>query len=80
LEREYKGKALFIKVDVDIHRALAAYFSISAIPTVCIIEDKTLRTTMPGVRRKQDYANAIAAAIKLSKERASTPQPPAEKK
>ena len=78
LEQEYKGKALFIKVDVDVHQALSAYFSIRAIPTVCIIEDKTLRNKMPGVRRKQDYADVIDAAIKLSKER--QPAPPAGKK
>jgi thioredoxin 1 len=78
LEKEYKGKALFIKVDVDVHQALAAYFSISAIPTVCVIEDKTLRSTLRGVDRKQSYVNAIEAAIKLSKDR--SPTPPAEKK
>jgi len=78
LEKEYKGRVLFIKVDVDVHFALSAYFSVSAVPTVYIIEDKTVRAAMPGVRGKRDYINAIDAALKLAKDR-QQPKPEEKK-
>jgi thioredoxin 1 len=75
LEREYKGRVLFIKVDVDVHHALSAYFSVNAIPTLFVIEDKTVRAALPGVRNKKDYVDAIESALKLAKERRSPPKP-----
>jgi thioredoxin len=78
LEKEYKGRVLFIKVDVDVHLALSAYFSVSAVPTVYIIEDKTVRAAMPGVRGRRDYADAIESALKLAKER-QQPKPDEKK-
>jgi thioredoxin 1 len=74
LEKEYKGKVLFIKVDIDVNLALTAYFSVSAVPTVYVIEDKTVRTALPGVQRKKDYVNAIESALKLAKERQPPPK------
>jgi thioredoxin 1 len=79
LEKEYKGRVLFIKVDIDVHLALTAYFSVSAVPTVYIIEDKTVRAAMPGVRYKTDYADAIESALKLAKDR-QQPKKPDDKK
>jgi len=79
LEKEYKGRVLFIKVDVDVHLALTAYFSVNAVPSVFIIEDKTVRAAMPGVRGKRDYANAIDSALKLAKDR-QQPKKPDDKK
>ncbi|MDR0306754.1 MAG: hypothetical protein LBI42_07945 [Chitinispirillales bacterium] len=71
LEKEYKGRVLFIKVDIDIHRAITQYFKVSSVPTVYIIEDKTVRSAFPGVRGKGDYVRAIEEAIKLSNARTS---------
>ncbi|MDR2592227.1 MAG: hypothetical protein LBC59_05405 [Chitinispirillales bacterium] len=79
LQKEYKGRVLFIKVDIDVHLALTAYFSVSAVPTVYIIEDKTVRAAMPGVRYKSDYAEAIESALKLAKDR-QQPKKPDDKK
>jgi len=78
LEKEYKGRVLFVKVDVDVHVALTAYFSVNAVPSVFIIEDKTVRAAMPGVRGKKDYVNAIEAALKLAKDR-QKPKPDEQK-
>jgi len=75
LEKEYKGRVLFIKVDVDIHLALSAYFSVSAVPTVYVIEDKTVRAALPGVRSKRDYVEVIESALKLAKDRQQPKKP-----
>jgi len=75
LEKEYKGRVLFIKVDVDVHLALSAYFSVNAVPTVYIIEDKTVRSALPGVRSKRDYIIAIESALKLAKDRQQPKKP-----
>ena len=75
LEKEYKGRVLFIKVDVDVHLALSSYFSVSAVPTVYVIEDKTVRSAMPGVRYKSEYVSAIESALKLSKDRQQPKKP-----
>ena len=41
-EDQFKGKVLFLKVNVDIHKVIAAYFKIMAIPSVYILYDKTV--------------------------------------
>ncbi len=79
LEKEYKGRVLFIKVDIDVHLALTAYFSVTAVPTVYIIEDKTVRAAMPGVRNKRDYVDVIESVLKLAKDR-QKPKKPDERK
>jgi thioredoxin 1 len=75
LEREYRGRVHFIKVDVDVHLALSAYFSVSAVPTVYVIEDKTVRAALPGVQNRREYVNAIESALKLARERQPPPKP-----
>jgi len=71
VEKEYKGRVLFMKVDIDVHRGIAQYFQVQAIPTVYVIEDKTVRSSLPGVRDKAAYVAAIEGALKLAKERKS---------
>jgi thioredoxin 1 len=69
LEDEYKGKVLFLKVNVDTQIAITQYFRVSSIPTVFIVEDKTVRAAFPGVRDKRTYTKAIEDALKLARER-----------
>jgi thioredoxin 1 len=59
LKKEYSGKIAVIKVNVDIHRNLAAYFKISAIPAVFFIKDKTVVAYLPGLQQKESYKKAI---------------------
>jgi thioredoxin len=73
LEKEYKGKVLFMKVDTDIHKVISAYFKVNAIPTVFIIEDKTVRSAFNGVREKKVYKDAIESALKMAAERKEAP-------
>ncbi len=59
LEKEYKGKVLFMKVNVDIHKSIASYFGISGIPAVFIVNDKTVVKSLPGLQHKSAYKAAL---------------------
>jgi thioredoxin 1 len=80
LETEYKGRVLFMKVDTEIHKAITHYFKVRALPTVFVIEDRTVRAALPGVRSKSEYKQAIEDALKLAAERSAPPQKPEEKR
>lgn len=64
LEKSYHKKAIFIKVNVDIHKELSAYFSITSIPAVFIIYKKNVVKAFPGVQPKEVYEQALEAIIK----------------
>lgn len=64
LEEAYTGKILFIKVNVDIHKALATYFSVSSIPTVFLIYQKNVVQALPGVQTKETYQKVLDDIIK----------------
>jgi len=64
LEKEYRGKVLFMRINTDVHRAIANYFGISAIPAVFIIKDKTVVSALRGLRPKEDYVAALAEVLK----------------
>jgi len=66
IEKEYKGKVLFLKVNVDTQIAITQYFRVTSVPTVFIVEDKTVRAAFPGVRDKRTYTKAIDDALKLA--------------
>ncbi|MCU0610002.1 MAG: thioredoxin [Chitinispirillaceae bacterium] len=66
LEHEYKGKVLFLKVNIDIHRGLADYFRVQGIPAVFILKDRAVVSAMVGFRTKKDYQAAIEAQLKKS--------------
>ena len=65
LKIKYKKKVVFMKVNTDVHRQISAYFNISGIPAVFIVKDRTVVTSMVGLRTKQEYIDALEAAIKL---------------
>ena len=69
LEKEYKGRVLFMKVNVDTQIGITQYFRVNSVPTVYIVEDKTARAAFPGVRDKNTYKKAIEDALKLAAER-----------
>ncbi|MDR3012163.1 MAG: thioredoxin family protein [Chitinispirillales bacterium] len=71
LKREYKDRVLFMRVDVDIHREITQYFRVQGIPAVFIVEDKTVRTKIPGMNRKEAYRTALDEALKLAAERSA---------
>lgn len=59
LEKEFAGKVLFMKVNVDIHRSIAAYFEVHSIPAVFIVNKKVVVKSIPGLQPKEVYANAL---------------------
>jgi thioredoxin 1 len=67
LEKEYKGKALFLKVNVDVHRQISAYFGIQGIPAVFIINNAAVQKVLVGFHPAQDYRNALDSVIKAAK-------------
>jgi len=69
LQKEYRGKVLFIKINVDTQLGITQYFKVSSIPTVFVVEDKTVRAAFPGVRDKKTYRDAIENALKLAADR-----------
>jgi len=71
LEKEYKGRVMFVRADVDIHKGLTRYFNITAMPSVFVIEDKTVRSSFVGMKDKPTYRDAINKALAMSNERKS---------
>ncbi len=59
LEKEFKGRVLFLKVNVDIHKAIAGYFQVNAIPAIFIVNDKTVVKVIPGLQPKSVYTAAL---------------------
>ena len=63
LEKEYNGKVLFIKVNVDVHKALSSYFGVSSIPAIFIIHKKNVVNTLTGVQPKKRYIEALKTIL-----------------
>ncbi len=86
LKKEYAGKIVVMKINVDIHRSLAAYFKVSAIPAVFIITNKSVVDYLPGVQPKESYKRAIEKVLKGSGKsppetnKKNAPQPPQSEK
>jgi len=72
LEKEYKGKVEFMKINVDVHRAISAYFRVNSIPSVFIVHDKNVVKHLPGLQPKEMYKSAIAEVLALA---AKKPEP-----
>jgi thioredoxin 1 len=78
LEKTYHGRVLFMKVNVDYNRQIAAYFQIQGIPAVFIIRDKAVKRALVGVRRDADYRKAIEEVLAMRP--ADTAKPDTAKK
>jgi thioredoxin 1 len=66
LEKKYEGKLLFVKVNIDADRALAAYFKIVSIPAVFFIVDKTVKDFVPGLQDRSVYESSIQKILAAS--------------
>ncbi|MBN1757782.1 MAG: thioredoxin [Chitinispirillaceae bacterium] len=65
LEKTYRKRVLFVKVNVDIHRALSAYFGVQSIPSVFVIKNKNVVAAMRGVQPKERYIEELDKALAL---------------
>jgi thioredoxin len=59
LEKEYKGKLVVVKVNVDHNRELSNYFQVTGIPAVFLVKNKTVVNYLQGVQPKEAYKAAI---------------------
>ena len=63
IETIYRGRIVVERINIDIHRGLAAYFGISAIPAVFIVKNKEVINSIPGLRSKDVYVKAVEEAL-----------------
>ena len=67
LEKEYRGKVTFIKIDVDRHRQIAAYFRVQGIPAVFLIQDRTVQKALTGFQPEESYREALESLLAVPK-------------
>jgi thioredoxin 1 len=75
LEKDYDKKVMFVKVNVDLHRAIASYFNVSAIPAVFIIKDKSVVKMFAGLQPRDAYVNALNDVLNSAKNKSEKPSP-----
>lgn len=63
LKKEYKGRILFVKANVDIHRQLAGYFRVQGIPAIFVISDSSVQNYLVGYHPKTDYKRALDSVL-----------------
>ena len=63
LAKEYQGKIVFYKVDVDKEQELAAVFGIQSVPTFLFIPVKGNPTAQMGAMQKADFEEIIKSVI-----------------
>jgi|TARA_B100001741_G_scaffold303946_1_gene294541 thioredoxin 1 len=63
LSKDYEGKAVIGKIDVDANQEFAAKYGVRNIPTVLLFKDGELVSRQVGVAPKKTYEDAINAAL-----------------
>ena len=63
LSKDFEGKAVIGKMDVDANQEFAAKFGVRNIPTVLLFKDGELVSRQVGVAPKKTYEDAINAAL-----------------
>ena len=63
LSKDYEGKAVVGKIDVDANQEFAAKYGVRNIPTVLLFKDGELVSRQVGVAPKKTYEDAINAAL-----------------
>ena len=63
LSKEFEGKAVVGKIDVDANQEFAAKYGVRNIPTVLLFKDGELVSRQVGVAPKKTYEDAINAAL-----------------
>jgi thioredoxin 1 len=63
LAREYQGRMVFAKLNVDYNPGVASRYGIRSIPTLLIFRGGRLVDQLIGARPRQDLKNHIEAAL-----------------
>jgi thioredoxin len=66
LDKDYRGRVMFLKVNVDYNPQIAAYFGIQGIPAVFVIKDKAVQRALVGMHPEADYRRAIDEVLAMS--------------
>ncbi len=59
LSKEYEGKAVIGKVNVDDNPGIASRYSISSIPTILLFKNGELVDQLVGIQTKRDLKNKL---------------------
>jgi thioredoxin 1 len=65
LEKAYRGRVEFLKVNVDVNQRISAFFQIQGIPAVFIIKDKAVKKAFIGYRPEADYRKALDEVLAM---------------
>lgn len=60
IKRNKRGKVRIVKVDVDKHKEIAAYYQIQSVPTLMIFKDGKQLWRQSGVMRANDLSIILA--------------------
>ncbi len=63
IAEDFAGKVKVGKLNVDDNKEAATKFSITAIPAVLLFVNGEVVQSMPGLRKKDDYVEAIEGAL-----------------
>lgn len=63
LSREYEGKAIIAKIDVDKAQLTASKYGVTSIPTVILFVDGKPAKSVVGVRDKKTFQTMLDAAF-----------------
>jgi len=63
LSKDFEGKAIIGKLDVDSNHISAAKYGVSSIPTVLLFKDGEMISKQVGVAPKQTYEDVINSAL-----------------
>jgi thioredoxin 1 len=63
ISKDYEGKAVVGKVDVDANQEFAAKYGVRNIPTVLVFHKGEVVARQVGVAQKSTYSNAIDALL-----------------
>lgn len=63
LYKEYEGKAVIGKVDVDANQEFAAKYGVRNIPTVLVFQNGEVVGRQVGVAPRDTYANALESLL-----------------
>ncbi len=63
IKTEYAGRTEVMKINVDVHRRIAGYFRVTAIPAVFIVKDRVVVKRLAGVQKKEAYIAAVEQVL-----------------
>jgi thioredoxin 1 len=63
IKTEYAGRIEVMNINIDVHRRIAGYFRVTAIPAVFIVKDRVVVKRLAGVQNKEAYIAAVEQVL-----------------